>query len=78
MQLDGPLRRPNLTRNLARGKERKPMLQKIRILLVDDHKDVRQGLADLLCGESDIEIIAQASDGHTAIELSQQLQLHLM
>ena len=35
----------------------------IRILLVDDHKLFRRGLAALLRAEADFEIIGEAADG---------------
>jgi CheY-like chemotaxis protein len=47
--------------------------RKIRVLLADDHTVVRQGLANLLADESDIEIIGQASDGQEAIDLAARL-----
>jgi DNA-binding NarL/FixJ family response regulator len=40
----------------------------IHVLLVDDHKLMREGLAAILRGEIDIEIIAEASNGVEAIE----------
>ncbi len=40
----------------------------IRVLLVDDHTIVRQGLAGILNAEPDIDVIAEASDGHEAVE----------
>jgi len=46
---------------------------RIRVLLVDDHLVVRQGLAMVLGGEPDIEIVGEASDGRTAIELACRL-----
>ncbi|MGA2613520.1 MAG: response regulator [Spirochaetia bacterium] len=45
----------------------------IRVLLVDDHLVVRQGLAMVLGGESDIEIVGEASDGRSAVELARRL-----
>ncbi len=44
--------------------------RKIRVLLVDDHTIVRQGLMGLLKQEADIEVIAEAGDGQEAIELA--------
>jgi signal transduction histidine kinase/ActR/RegA family two-component response regulator len=44
--------------------------RKIRVLLVDDHTIVRQGLIGLLMQEADIEVIAEAGDGRQAIELA--------
>jgi DNA-binding NarL/FixJ family response regulator len=44
------------------------MSQRLRILLVDDHAMVRQGLRVMLERETDIEVAAEASDGAEAIE----------
>lgn len=41
----------------------------LRILLVDDHTLFRQGLAELLAVEKDLEIIGQAGDSVGAVEL---------
>lgn len=41
---------------------------RIRILLADDHALVRQGLKLILENESDLEVVAEASDGLEAIE----------
>ena len=40
-----------------------------RVLLVEDHKMVREGLRLLLEHERDIEVVGEASDGRTAIDL---------
>ncbi|QDO82300.1 two-component system response regulator NarL [Shewanella psychropiezotolerans] len=45
-------------------------MTKATILLVDDHPTLRQGLAQLLSLEDDLEVIAQASSGDTAISLA--------
>jgi len=45
-----------------------------RVLVVDDHKIVREGLVGLMQFEPDIEIVGQASDGPQAIELAELLQ----
>jgi PAS domain S-box-containing protein len=47
---------------------------KIRILVVDDHTVVRQGIFALLSFHSDIEIVGKAGNGHEAIEKARQLQ----
>jgi PAS domain S-box-containing protein len=46
----------------------------IRVLLADDHKMLRDGLAGLLREQPDIEVISEASDGLMAIELAHQTQ----
>lgn len=45
----------------------------VRIILADDHKIIRDGLNGLLSRETDIEVIAQCSDGHDAVELVRKL-----
>src|SRR5271167_4328067 len=39
----------------------------IRVLIVDDHKVVRQGLVGFLATEPDIEVVGDASDGREAL-----------
>lgn len=41
----------------------------IRVLLVDDHAVMRAGLSALLAEQQDIEVVGQAEDGDSAIEL---------
>ncbi len=40
----------------------------IKVILVDDHPIVRQGIKSVISNEKDIEIIAEASNGKEAIE----------
>ncbi len=47
--------------------------RRIRVLVVDDHAIVRQGLVRLLEGEPDLEVVGEASAGGVAIELTRQL-----
>ena len=46
---------------------------RIRILLADDHGVVRAGLRALLEAQSDIEVIAEADDGPSAVALTREL-----
>jgi DNA-binding NarL/FixJ family response regulator len=45
----------------------------IRVILAEDHALVRQGIRALLERASDIEVIAEASDGQEAVELVERL-----
>ena len=42
----------------------------IRVLLADDHQLVRSGLAALLAGTEDIEVVGTAANGSEAVELA--------
>lgn len=46
----------------------------IRVLLADDHNIVREGLRSLLEKEPDIEVVAMADNGRTAVRLAGELK----
>ena len=48
--------------------------RKIRVLLVDDHEVVRDGLARLLQIHPDIEVVGQAADGLQVVQMAVQLK----
>lgn len=52
----------------------KAIMDKIRLILVDDHPVVREGLAGMLASQADFEVVATASDGSQAIALDAQWQ----
>jgi len=49
------------------------MTEKIKVLIVDDHQVVRQGLRTFLELQEDILVIGEAGDGTGALELARQL-----
>jgi DNA-binding NarL/FixJ family response regulator len=51
--------------------ERRPLL---RILVADDHATVREGLKALLNTESDMEVVAEAGDGASALAQSRTVR----
>src|ERR1700761_2630461 len=49
-----------------------PAPAKIRVLVVDDHQLLREGIAAVLGDEPDIAIVAEAEDGESATRLFAQ------
>ncbi len=50
-----------------------PSTNKIKVLIVDDHQVVRQGLRTFLELHEDIDVVGEAGDGVAAVEMVQQL-----
>ena len=48
--------------------------EKIKVLIVDDHQVVRQGLRTFLELHEDIEVVGEAEDGKRAVEQARQLK----
>lgn len=49
-----------------------------RVLIVDDHKIVREGLRALLDSREDLEVIGEADNGRDAVQLALSLSPHLV
>jgi DNA-binding NarL/FixJ family response regulator len=49
-------------------------MEKIRVLLAEDHKVVRESIRDLLSREMDLEIVGEAGDGLQAVDLVNRLR----
>ncbi len=45
----------------------------IRVLCVDDHPLVRKGIASILANEADMELVAEAGNGHEAVDMFRDL-----
>ena len=50
----------------------------IRVIVVDDHPIVRQGLVSVLGDEDDLEVVGEASSGREAVALAARLQPDVM
>ena len=50
------------------------MIQVIRILVVDDHAIVREGLRALISGKPDMELVGEAGDGQESLLQARSLQ----
>ncbi|NMB12264.1 MAG: response regulator transcription factor [Firmicutes bacterium] len=48
-------------------------MERIKVLIADDHALLRQGLCRILELEEDIEVVAQAADGEEAVALAKEL-----
>ncbi|MBA2691503.1 MAG: response regulator transcription factor [Rubrobacter sp.] len=49
-------------------------MERIRVLITDDHPHFREGLAALLSSAADLEVVGEAGDGREAISLAARLQ----
>lgn len=52
--------------------------ERVKVLLVDDHQMVREGLRAMLSTVKDIEVVAEASNGLEAIDKVNELQPHVI
>ena len=50
----------------------------VRLLIADDHKLMREGLKALIEKESDMEVVAEAEDGHTTVSLAGKSNPHII
>ena len=50
------------------------MTTPIRVLVVDDHPVYRDGVADALGDEADLEVVGTAADGETAVVAAAELR----
>ncbi len=46
----------------------------IRVMIADDHAIVREGLEVVLASETDMELVAQVTNGDEAMRLAQETQ----
>lgn len=53
-------------------------MESIRVFIADDHTIVREGLRALLEGQSDFEVIGDASNGQEAVERALRMRPHVV
>ena len=53
-------------------------MDKIRVLVVDDHAIVREGLRHILATQSDIDVVGEAASGQEAITKARTLRPHII
>ena len=51
---------------------------RIKILVVDDHAILRDGIRALLALHDDIEVVGEASEGKEAVEKAAELEPHVV
>ena len=49
-------------------------MERIRVLIADDHRVVREGLAAIMRESGDLEVVGEARDGQEAVEKARELQ----
>lgn len=50
------------------------MKNKLRILIAEDHLSVREGFRLIIESQEDMEVVGEAGDGRTAVEMARELQ----
>jgi two-component system response regulator NreC len=48
--------------------------KKIRVLIVDDHSIVREGVRMILAGQEDFEVVGEASNGREGVEIARRMK----
>lgn len=54
--------------------EQESDMETIRVLLADDHKILRDGLANLLREQPDIQLVGEVGDGQAAVDKTRELR----
>ena len=49
-------------------------MKKLRILLADDHKMVREGLRLLIDSQPDMRVVGEAANGREVVQLARELK----
>jgi len=74
VETTAPSARSIAAEHLHQSRTRAISSQRLRVLLVDDHAMVRQGLRSVLDSYEDLDVIGEAGDGEAAIALTATLE----
>ena len=58
---------------MRQRQERNGPMNKLRILLAEDHETIRDGLKLLINSQSDMEVVGEADNGRAALHIAEQL-----
>jgi DNA-binding NarL/FixJ family response regulator len=50
----------------------------IRLLIADDHAMFREGIKQILAGQKDMSVVAEAGDGHTALDAVRRIAMDVI
>lgn len=50
----------------------------IKVIIADDHSIVRRGLRELISGCADMQVVAEAEDGHQALRVASNVEAHVI
>ena len=53
-------------------------MDRIRVLLADNHPVIREGLRDLIEKNQDVEVVGEAGDGCTTVEMALKMNPHVV
>src|SRR5919112_4365616 len=58
---------------MSRSKRRPRVMERIKVLIVDDHRVVREGLSAILKTKDNVDVLGEAQDGQEAVEKARSL-----
>src|SRR6476659_8526856 len=61
------------SRSRYRSGRRRPAMERIKVLIVDDHRVVREGLSAILKNKENLDVVGEAQDGQEAVEHARTL-----
>lgn len=75
-EIKGLIREPDVRSGSQVG--RLDSTKPIRVMLVDDHEMIREGLRTIINAQEDLHVVGEASDGHIAMTRIRECQPHVI